>query len=140
MLACNRYLYIFGILYGFCAMLVANVMYLHCPRHLLQSKSVFGAIDVCCHHILGVIIVSLPSEIWRQCFMLNMPGILAVPEFIGPVFAKTGPKCSLSINKNDHFWACFRQNWVYKFGHGSVVCSTGYLVSLISAAPHFWRQ
>jgi hypothetical protein len=40
-----------------------------------------------------------------------------VSEFIDPVFAKTSPKRSFSIIEN--YWACFHENWVYKFGHCS---------------------
>jgi hypothetical protein len=40
-----------------------------------------------------------------------------VSEFIDPVFAKTSPKRSFSITKNDRFGSCYREYWVYKFGH-----------------------
>ncbi len=43
-----------------------------------------------------------------------------VPEFIDPVFAKTSTKRSLSLMSEKWkraFWACFREIWVYKFGH-----------------------
>jgi hypothetical protein len=39
-----------------------------------------------------------------------------VPEIIDTVFAKTSPKQSFCMTENE-FWACFRENWVYKFGH-----------------------
>jgi hypothetical protein len=42
---------------------------------------------------------------------------LPVPEFIDLVFTKTSPKRSLSVIENGTFWACFRENWAYKFGH-----------------------
>ncbi len=57
----------------------------------------------------------------------------------GLVFAKTGarnyrpcfrenqPKRSFSIKWKRAFWACFRENWVYKFGHGSINSATGYI-------------
>jgi hypothetical protein len=35
------------------------------------------------------------------------------PEFIDPVFAKTS---SLSVIETA-FWACFHENWVFKFKH-----------------------
>ncbi len=40
----------------------------------------------------------------------------AVPEFIEPVFAKTSPKKIFFNDWKRAFWACFRENWVYKFG------------------------
>ena len=40
-----------------------------------------------------------------------------MPEIIDPVFAKTKKKRSFSIEGKRAFWACFRENWVYKFGH-----------------------
>ncbi len=40
-----------------------------------------------------------------------------VPEFIDLVFAKTSPKRSFSLNIKRAFWAGFRVNRVYKFGH-----------------------
>ncbi len=43
----------------------------------------------------------------------------AVPEFIDPVFAKTRPKRSFSVIKNDD------ENWVYKFGHRLLVNAQG---------------
>jgi hypothetical protein len=43
-----------------------------------------------------------------------------VPGFIDPFYAKTTPKRSISMTENERFWACFRENWVYKFGHAGV--------------------
>ncbi len=41
----------------------------------------------------------------------------SVSEFIDPVFTKTSPKRSYSVIENERlFWACFRENWLYKFG------------------------
>jgi hypothetical protein len=34
-----------------------------------------------------------------------------------PCFRENKPKVSFSIKKKRAFWACFRENWVYKFGH-----------------------
>ncbi len=42
---------------------------------------------------------------------------LSVPEFIEPVFVKT----SLKKWWKRAFWACFRENWFYKFGHCSII-------------------
>ncbi len=37
-----------------------------------------------------------------------------------PCFRENQPKRSFSIKWKRAFWACFRENRVYKFGHGSV--------------------
>jgi hypothetical protein len=37
-----------------------------------------------------------------------------------PCFRENQPKRSFSIKWKRAFWACFRENWVYKFGHGSL--------------------
>ncbi len=44
-----------------------------------------------------------------------------MPESIVPVLAKTSPKRSFSLfsHRKRAFWACFREYWDYKFGHGS---------------------
>ncbi len=34
-----------------------------------------------------------------------------------PCFRENQPKSSFSIKWKRAFWACFRENWVYKFGH-----------------------
>jgi hypothetical protein len=34
-----------------------------------------------------------------------------------PCFRENQPKRSFSIKWKRAFWACFRENWVYKFGH-----------------------
>jgi hypothetical protein len=39
-----------------------------------------------------------------------------VPEFIDPVFAKTRQNARFLLSENERFG--FRENWVYKFGHG----------------------
>ncbi len=36
-----------------------------------------------------------------------------------PCFRQNQPKRSFSIKWKRAFWACFRENWVYKFGHCS---------------------
>jgi hypothetical protein len=41
-----------------------------------------------------------------------------VPEIIDPVFAKTSQN---AIKWKRAFWACFHENWVYKFGHRIVL-------------------
>ncbi len=41
-----------------------------------------------------------------------------------PCFRENQPKRSFSIKWKRAFWACFRENWVYKFGHWffSLIC------------------
>ncbi len=36
-----------------------------------------------------------------------------------PCFRENQPKRSFSIKWKQAFWACFLENWVYKFGHGA---------------------
>jgi hypothetical protein len=48
---------------------------------------------------------------------LLLPAPSPVPEIIDLDFAKTSPKHSFSVNENVRLRACFRENWVYKFGH-----------------------
>ncbi len=50
----------------------------------------------------------------------RMPRSKPVPEFIDPVFAKTSPKTIVFSHRKRAFWACFRENWVYNFGHRTV--------------------
>ncbi len=40
-----------------------------------------------------------------------------------PCFRENQPKRSFSIKWKRAFWACFRENWVYKFGHWVVFSS-----------------
>jgi hypothetical protein len=44
-------------------------------------------------------------------------GLTTVPEIIDPVFAKTSQNARFLLSENERFGACFRENWVYKFGH-----------------------
>ncbi len=62
--------------------------------------------------------------VYLLCFQLpsspTHPLTLTSPlsEFIDPDFAKISPKRSFSvIIENERCEACFRENWVYKFGH-----------------------
>ncbi len=41
-----------------------------------------------------------------------------VPEFIDPCFRENQPKTLVFSHRKRAFWACFRENWVYNFGHG----------------------
>jgi hypothetical protein len=50
---------------------------------------------------------------WIPCFRIKLLWD-PVPELIDPVFS----------HRKRAFWACFRENWVYKFGHSSAICWT----------------
>ncbi len=41
-----------------------------------------------------------------------------------PCFRENQPKRSFSIKRKRAFWACFRENWVYKFGHRTLPIGT----------------
>jgi hypothetical protein len=41
-----------------------------------------------------------------------------VPEFIDPRFRENKPKTLVFSHRKRAFWACFRENCVYSFGHG----------------------
>ncbi len=60
---------------------------------------------------------TMSSCLWT-CRVYHFP--LLVPEIIDPVFRENQPKRSFSIKWKRAFWACFRENWVYKFGHCSL--------------------
>ncbi len=45
----------------------------------------------------------------------------AVPEFIDLRFRENKPKMLVFSHRKRAFWACFRENCVYNFGHGAVV-------------------
>jgi hypothetical protein len=45
-------------------------------------------------------------------------GLRAVPEFIDPVFTKTSPKLSFSLNRKRAFWLVFAKT-------GSIISGTG---------------
>ncbi len=49
-----------------------------------------------------------------------------------PCFRENQPKRSFSIKWKRAFWACFRENWVYKFGHCSFSISFVYTRSVNS--------
>ncbi len=40
-----------------------------------------------------------------------------VPEFIDPRFRENKPKTLVFSHRKRVVWACFRENWVYNFGH-----------------------
>ncbi len=46
-----------------------------------------------------------------------------VPEFIDPRIRENKPKTLLFSHWKWAFWACFHENWVYKFGHWSILRS-----------------
>jgi hypothetical protein len=41
----------------------------------------------------------------------------SVPEFIDPRFRENKPKTLVFSHRKRAVWACFRENWVYNFGH-----------------------
>jgi hypothetical protein len=48
-------------------------------------------------------------------------GVLSpVPEFIDPRFRENKPKTLVFSHRKRAFWACFRENCVYNFGHWAV--------------------
>ncbi len=44
-------------------------------------------------------------------------GKTTVPEFIDPRFRENKPKTLVFSHRKRAFWACFRENCVYNFGH-----------------------
>jgi hypothetical protein len=53
-------------------------------------------------------------EVW-YCFDLFLT--YPVPEFIDPRFRENKPKALVFSHVKRAFWACFRENCVYNFGH-----------------------
>jgi hypothetical protein len=53
-----------------------------------------------------------------------------------PCFRENQPKRSFSIKWKRAFWACFRENWVYKFGYGSLTAYEGR--SRVKDLLRFW--
>ncbi len=43
-----------------------------------------------------------------------------VPEFIDPCFRENKPKTLVFSHRKPAFWACFRKNCVYNFGHSTL--------------------
>ncbi len=52
------------------------------------------------------------------CLLCSLVNFLPVPEFIDPVFTKTSPKRSFSLNRNRAFWLVFAKT-------GSIISGTG---------------
>jgi hypothetical protein len=64
------------------------------------------------------VLLALYSQTTHDTIKYSLSTIkTSVPEFIDPVFAKTSSKRSFSVIENESVGACFRKNWVYKFGH-----------------------
>jgi hypothetical protein len=57
-----------------------------------------------------------------------------VPEFIDPRFRENKPKTLVFSHRKRAFWACFRENFVYNFGHGTVLPGT----HLIKDGAHYF--
>ena len=49
----------------------------------------------------------------------------AVPEFIDPRFRENKAKPLVFSHRKRAFWACFRENWVYNFGHRTFTLCMG---------------
>jgi hypothetical protein len=47
-----------------------------------------------------------------------------VPEFIDPRFRENKPKTLVFSHRKRAYWACFRENCVYNFGHRTVATSS----------------
>ncbi len=56
------------------------------------------------------------SVIGKQNLLLTLPNSICAWNY-RPCFRENQPKRSFSIKWKRAFWACFRENWVYKFGH-----------------------
>ncbi len=75
-----------------------------------------------------------PSQ--KRTLCLSWSCVIKVLVFLGPdhnsarnyrpCFRENQPKRSFSIKWKRAFWACFRENWVYKFGH----CTRKYLLDV----------
>ncbi len=68
-----------------------------------------------CERLIGRVFISAVANKACHLFLaLFLSGIVqnpkTVPEFIGPVFAKTSPKRSVFNDWKWAFWACFREN------------------------------
>jgi hypothetical protein len=50
-------------------------------------------------------------------FSVTIDVVTPVPEFIDPRFRENKPKTLIFSHRKRAFWACFRENWVYNFGH-----------------------
>ncbi len=60
-----------------------------------------------------------------------------VPEFIDPVFTKTSPKRSFSLNRKRAFWLVFAKTGSIISGKGEWLCPTDYTECM--AMANFWR-
>jgi hypothetical protein len=99
--------------------------------------------------------LQLSLVIWFHCVGLGGGGVLQLIEdnfrsnggFIKgilrgvsarnyrPCFRENQPKRSFSIKWKRAFWACFRENWVYKFGHR---CTKSLRVLFLHRRPPSW--
>ncbi len=74
---------------------------------------------------------SLTVQYWSyRSFHMSFRFSRSVPEFtefIDPVFAKKKPNTLVFSHRKRAFWTCFRENWVYKFGHWWKRCFFGVL-------------
>jgi hypothetical protein len=51
-------------------------------------------------------------------YLLPITNTFQCPNLLTQFLRKQAQKRSFSVIENHRFWACFRENWVFKFGHG----------------------
>jgi hypothetical protein len=93
----------------------------HCSalRDFRESESVFSLL---CRSESEFLLWYYPTiRIWLFCTLTRGANLLHLPPDCArnyrPCFRENQPKRSFSIKWKRAFWACFRENWVYKFGH-----------------------
>ncbi len=102
--------------------------YYVCQNDILYSERVNGLLSII--FIYFTDICSLYSLWGRKTFHLATVKLYtscsqtadrkACARNYRPCFRENQPKRSFSIKWKRVFWACFRENWVYKFGHWSL--------------------
>ncbi len=83
-----------------------------------------------CEYIFGI--RSQMSNPWNICIDVWIAKI-CLKEFeketrgrnYRPSFHENKPKTLVFSHRKRAFWACLRENWVYKFGHRCIICSAG---------------
>jgi hypothetical protein len=64
-----------------------------------------------------------------------------VPEFIDPRFHENKPKTLVFSHRKRAFWACFRENCVYNFGHRSCRTASAHCVqSFLFRLSRMWKE
>jgi hypothetical protein len=75
------------------------------------------------------------------CNRLSCPtGWTALPSenIYRPSFCENKPKTLVFYNWKRAFWACFRENWVYKFGHAAFFSKGGETLWGHNTRVYFW--